>query len=104
MAASAIPYAAALCAQAMANIVVVVCGDILVAGVERQTKSTHFTCHVAALILCLIARKAIAHRLETVGTEWIAGVLTNFSVETTLTKLWGPIPASSLTSRRCFGR
>ena len=59
---------------------------------------------VAARILCVIAQKAIAQRLETVGTKWIAGVWINFSRETTLTMLEGPILASSLTYRRCFGR
>ena len=44
------------------------------------------------------AQKAITQRLETVGTKWTAAVW-----ETTLTMLEGPIPASSLTSRRCFG-
>ena len=55
----------------IANIVEVVCGDIffLVARVERLTESTHFTCSVAARILCVIARKAIAQRLETVGSK-----------------------------------
>ena len=66
-AASAIPVAAALCAQAIVNIVEAVCGDILVARVERQTESTHFTCRVTARILCAIARMAIAQRLETAG-------------------------------------
>ena len=47
---------------------------------------------------------AITQRLEMVGTKWIAGVWTSFSLETTLTMLESPIPASSLTSRRCFGR
>ena len=87
------------------NIVEEVCVDILVARVERQTESTHFTCRVAARILCAIVRKAAnAQRLETVGTKRIAGVRTKFSLETTLTMLEGPISASSLTSRRCFGR
>ena len=104
-AASAIPVAAALCAQAIVNIVEAVCGDILVARVERQTESTHFTCRVAARILCAIVRKAAnAQRLETVGTKWIAGIRTNFSLKSTLTMLLGPIPASSLTSRRWFWR
>ena len=48
--------------------------------------------------------KAITQRLETVGTKWIAGLWTNFSLETTLMMQEGPIPASSQTSRRCFGR
>ena len=46
------------------------------------------------------AQKAISQRLETVGTKWIAGVRTNFS----LMMLEGPYPATSLTSRRSFGR
>ena len=49
------------------NIVDEVYGDILVARVERQTESTHFTCRVTARILCAIARMAIAQRLETAG-------------------------------------
>ena len=59
---------------------------------------------VAARSLGVIAQKAIAQSLKTVGTNWIAGVLTNFSLEMTLTMLEGPIQASLLTSRRCFGR
>ena len=132
-AASAIDVAAALCAQAIAirEYCQVVCGS---SRVERQIESTHFTCQnfhnsstsgqycgsmkpwqylelrVTQLQAMhqgrwgIHAQKVITQRLETVGTKWIAGVRTNFSLKTTLTMLEGLISASLLTSRRCFGR
>ena len=51
-AASAIPVSAALCAQAIVDILEVVCGDILVARVERQTESTHFRARRCPNSLC----------------------------------------------------
>ena len=74
-----------------------------VARVERQTESTHFTCPSLPEFF-VFAQMAIAPRLETVGTKWMAGIWTKFSPETTLTMLQGPILASSLTSMRCFGK